>query len=721
MSLRAAPAALAFLLATTAVAPSFADEAAEAYLRDFVSAIDASPEYRASFETLSSAPGTGATLMRGLSIESTAPGLSVAIDTIEVVGFSGSGGSFAADALRIDGARVTATEYVTLEMASAEFRDFVLPANEGFVWDDAQPYLSVIRLLTPLTGIEMSSGRIASVAMLQRVDDVESRVSYEQVNIDGWAGGRIASISAGPIRSQTPDRDQLMAMSIASAHSRDIDLNVVFHVFDPDNYPNGTGDRVWHQVLAKTVYRDWIMAVPGVTVTMKEASLDNVRLRQPAGGIGILTEFGTREFGDLEDEPEAAGRFFEVLTSYGFDSFTMTGLAVNAPGLTEFSVAGISFNDISSDLLGEFALDRLALSVPEQGTATVRRFAFGDIVPPSIEAIIAAIVAEEEGEEVDFAAVSPTFGFIDIAGVDVEIAGTPRTTLERFRLDLRDYVGPVPTTVGLDLIDANLDLDLIEDPDAREMLAALGYDRAIVDVELRARWTDAGRIAVDSFKFAMENLASVSGDFEIVAVPPTDYMALADEAVLEEFEFVKGSITAKDDSIVGRGLAMQAAQLGVDPEAFREQFAMGLPFMLAFLGDPQLQMELAPVLQQFIKVGGGSLTMVASPPAPQNIMMLAMIGMDSPFELVKALRLTFSGIPGDPDPVQPIPAEDGSSFDDAPSFEEAPSEPQAPSQFNDGGNGGNGTGDGGEPSSPGQFGEPQGEGGSEEQGGTQFD
>lgn len=708
MRLRSSPVALAIVLATAAVSPALADEAAESYLRDFVAAIDAAPDYRASFEALSTAPGTGATLMRGLSIESTTPGLSITIDTIEVVGFGGSGGSFAADALRIDGARMTATEYMTVEMASAEFRDFVLPSNEGFVWDDAQPYLSVIRLLSPLTGIEMSSGRIASVAMLQRVDGVESRVSYEQVNIDGWSGGRIASISAGPIRSQTPDQDQLMAMSIGSAHSRDIDLNVVFHVFDPANYPNEIGDRVWHQVLARTVYRDWIMAVPGVTITMKEASLDNVRLRQPAGGIGILTEFGTREFGDLEDEPEAAARFFEVLTSYGFDSFTMTGLAVDAPGVTEFSVAGISFSDISSDLLGEFAFDRLAVSVPEQGTATVRRFAFGDIVPPSIEAIIAAIKAEEEGEEVDVAAVSPTLGFIDIAGVDVEIADMPRTTLERFRLDLRDYVGPVPTTVGLDLIDANLDLDLIEDPDAREMLAALGYERAIVDVELRARWTDAGRIAVDSFKLGMDNLGSVSGDLEIVAVPPTDYMALADEAVLEELEFVKGSITLKDDSIVGRGLAMQAAQLGVDAEAFREQFAMGLPFMLAFLGDPQLQMELAPVLQQFIKVGGGSLTMVANPAAPQNVMLLVASSMASPFELVQKLKLTFSGIPGDPDPVQPIPAEAGSSFD------EASPEPQSPGQFN-------GNGDGGAPSSPGQFGEPGGQGGSDGDSGTQFD
>lgn len=637
--------------ALVAATPAGANEAAEAFLKSWVESIDVSPDWRASYARLTSDTAADTTTLGGLTVASERPGFTLKIDTVSVTGLIPSAdGTFAAASVRLDGGEVAFADVVRLEMASAEFRDLVLPPVAGFVWNGDRPFVAAVKALAPIAEIAMSTGRIASFSVVQIVDDVESRTTYEQVNIDAWKDGKIAAIGAGPIRSQTPDRDQLMAMRVASAQSRDIDLNTFFHVYDPDNYTDGVGDGIWRQAIGKTTYRDTIVAVPGVTFTMKEATVEGLKMRQLKSGIGILANLGAPGYEDLSDRPDEALKLFELLGSHGLAAFTMRDMEVKAPGVQVASLAGFTITDWTSDKLGELALDRLAVAVEGQGAVNLRRFAFGDLVPPSLEAFIAAVKAQETGDDVDVSSVVPTLGFIEALGVEVAPADMPPTSLERFRLDLRDYVGPVPTSVALDLVDADVDAALIEDADARKMLADLGYDRVVLDAALRARWTSAGEMIFDSFAFAMKNVGSITGDVVLSGIRPTEYEALADESALDRLSFVRGSITAKDDSIVGRGLALQAAELGVDPEAFREQFAMGLPFMLAFLGDARLQMELAPVLQQFIKTAGGSITMVANPASPQNLMALVAMGTDAPFELARALSLTFSGIPGDSEP-----------------------------------------------------------------------
>ena len=655
-------------------APAVADEAAEEFLRAWIDSIDASPEYRATYASISSDDATDTTTIQGLAVASVAPGFSLDVDTIAIAGFvPSSDGTFAAGSVRLDGAELVATEFLRVVIASAEFRDFLLPPGTGFEWDDARPFVSFVKALSPLAKVEMSTGRVASVVLFQTVDDVESRIAYEQVNIDAWSGGRIAAIGAGPITSQSPDVDQLTAMSIASAQTRDIDLNAFFHVYDPDNYVGGVGDRVWHTLVGKTTYRDMIAAMPGVTFTLKDAILEELRLRQPRDGIGFLASLHP-DMDDPGDDPEVMKEILGLLTSYGLGALTLNGIEVSAPGVRELRLASLSFKDFSSDVLGEFAIDRLAVAVEDQGSVNVHRFAFGDLVPPALEAVVAAIQAEEEGNEVDVASVLPTLGFLEVSGLDVDVIDSPRSTLERFRLDLEDYVGPIPTSVTLDLVEADVDATLIDDADARQMLAALGYDRVVLSTNLRARWTAVGDMIFDSFRFAMADVGTVSGNVTVTGLRPTEFMELADEAALEKLSFVRGTVTAEDDSIVGRGLAMQAEQLGVDPEAFREQFAMGLPFMLAFLGDPKLQAELAPVLQQFIKTAGGSLTMVSNPASPIPLIELAIVGADAPFELLKALNVTFSGIPGVTElpPEITAPAEEMDDGDSGTQFDPAP-------------------------------------------------
>jgi hypothetical protein len=469
------------------------------------------------------------------------------------------------------------------------------------------------------------------------------------VNIDNWAGGRIESVSAGPIHSQSPSREPLTAMSIASSTSRDIDLNVLFHVLDPDNYgADGRGDMQWKPMIGSVFYRDFITAMPGVSMNIAELSADGIKLRQPENGVGILAEIGPDTKDAFEDNPKKALEIVGILTAYGIDKIDMRGTEIVAPNVDRFRLAGFTMTDISSDKLGEIAFDRLDIAAQEQGSLALRRFAIGDLVLPAIEDLVAAAEARDKDEDVDLSSVMAKIGFLEIAGLDAQPFEMPRTTLESLRIDMKDYIGAVPGKISWDLVDADVDAELIPEGNAKSLLAQLGYDRVVVSSTFDANWSEDGVIDISQFRLALKDVGALYGDIRLAGIKPSDIANLRDEEnPAEKLEFIRGTLNFKDDSIVGRGLAMQAATLSVDPAEFREQFASGLPFMLSFLGEPSLQGEVMPVLQQFIRTTGGTISVIASPASPVPFATFDQaLGEGSPLSLLRTLNISFSGLPG---------------------------------------------------------------------------
>lgn len=676
--------AVAIFAFTCIAGPAAADEATETFLRDWVASIDASPDWNAKFDTLAS--NTTATTMTGLAVTSEKPGFTLTLSNLAVSGFTPSpDGTFVASGVRLDGGEITTGEFMTLGVASADFTDVSFPSAGGFVWDESKPFVSLIKAFSPITQVKLRTGRIGSVAITERTDNMGSNIQYEQINIDNWANGVIEAISAGPIHSESPAKEPLTAITIASAQTRDLNLNAFFEVFDPDKYSLSGGDMQWRSLIGKTTYRDMIAAMPGVSFTMSEAILENVRLRQPRGGIGILAELGPDSEKEFEDNPKKGMELLQLFSAYGFGKFEMRDLDLQAPGVDRMRLAGFSMTDFSSDLLGEIAFDRAEVAIKDTAEVNVRRFAFGGIVPPSLDAFMAAVEAQTNDEDVDFSSVIPHLGFLETTGVDVNVADMPRTTLESFRVDLRDYIGPVPTTISWDIVDADVSADLIEDDDVRQMLAKLGYDRVVLSTSLDAKWSEAGNIDIEQFRVAMKDVGAIYGDIRLAGIKPSDIPTIRDETALDKLSFVRGAVSFKDDSIVGRGLTMQAENLGVDPEQFREQFATGLPFMLAFLGDPKLQGDVMPILQQFIRTAGGTISVLASPAAPVPFAQFEEAMESAPLALLKTLNISFSGLPGVTNPPQPAATEEAAPANDdeaapeaAPSdgtqFEEAPAD-----------------------------------------------
>ena len=76
--------------------------------------------------------------------------------------------------------------------------------------------------------------------------------------------------------------------------------------------------------------------------------------------------------------------------------FAFGPLTIEAAGVDRMVLGEFHISDLSSDRLGEFAIEGFDGAVQGQGAVKIGRFAFGGIVFPSLDTVLAAMRAEAE-------------------------------------------------------------------------------------------------------------------------------------------------------------------------------------------------------------------------------------------------------------------------------------------------------------------------------------
>ena len=248
--------------------------------------------------------------------------------------------------------------------------------------------------------------------------------------------------------------------------------------------------------------------------------------------------------------------------------------------------------------------------------------------------------ASESGIDFDPMPLIPTMGFAEAVGVDVTQGGKKLGAVDRARIDLGDYIGPVPTSIASDVRGLDLDLSQIDDRRAREMIKGLGYDRLVADYGFRLSWREADEaVILDGFKLAIKDLATMNADATLTGLTR---QAIQDpkqlEGALSSLLFTRGKLSVEDKSIVERAVGMQAKKMNVEPDKFRQQIAGALPLFLMVLKNPGFQAKLAPALQAFIKAPG-TMTITAAPATPVPLLKLIETADSAPQKLPDLLQV----------------------------------------------------------------------------------
>jgi len=617
---------LLFLSPTAALA----DEPVETALKAFVASIDASPDWTATYRGLSYDPATGTGTLSGLSIRSEKTPTHFDFESLSVSGYADTAdGGFTAKDIKADGGTVVAG-FVTLSLDNVDIADLAVPRLAPTPYDPAKPFTSMIRVYSEITKVSLGRATIGAIGMIQNLNGLNNRITYRNFAIDGMKDGKIASVKAGPLSLETPSPEGLVGMNVASLEATGMDLSAMVHVYDPDAYVGGVGDRVWHTMLQKAAYSGVSMDMPGVKVTIGGLAIDDFRVRQPkksfAGFFDMIMSNPGMAQSELQDEAKV--EVLNMLGAMGFGRFAVNSLNVTASGIDRLALGDFHINELSADGLGEMGIGGLEGLVQGQGSIKVGRFAFGGITFPSLDAIEAAIAAQKTHSPVDPRTLAPKLGFVDAAGLELISADFPRTALASLRLDLGKYAGPIPTAIAFDMKGLDVPTQFL-DRQARQTLAVLGLDRIQAEYRLKMGWDPATQILdVSDFHAGVAKLGAIGGTAKLGGI--TDPEALSEGDIVRvapDASLIHATLTFTDYSVVDKALAMLAAKMKFPPDKIRQQFADALPFLLSVtvLTDPTMMKifrqsgllgKVTPAIKTFMAVPGSSITATFAPAKP---------------------------------------------------------------------------------------------------------
>ena len=606
--------------------------------------------------------------------------MSIGIETIVVTGFAErADGGFSARSVTADGVAAEAG-FANVAIADLALDGLTAPAMQPFAYDPDKPFTTMMRGYAEMLKASLESGRIGSLQVIEQFEDVTSRVTYEHLKIDGFADGKIASIRSGPLKMESPSPQGLIKMTIGGLESRDFDLAGFVRVYNPDAYAGGTGDMVWHTVLGLAAYTAIEIEAPGAKIAFGEVSLEDFRMRQPRKSFAEFLDAVMihPEMSDAQAAELARAHVLDMLSAFGIGRLGIDRFEVAAQGIDHFRLDSFHIADFSADGLGEFAMDGLDVAVPDQGSARLGRFAFGGIAFPGIDAIQRAIDAAESGGEVDAKTLAARLGFVELAGIDIRAAGKDPVVLGKFRLDLDDYVGFLPTRLTAELAGLVIPTSVIDDPEGRKIFERLGYDTLDASYGLDAHWDEASEtLAVDNLSVAVKGVGSFVAKLALAGLTRAaieDPERIGD--ALPGLSLAGGTFTFTDGSIVGKSLDILAETMKAPPEKFRQQFADAMPFLLSIsaLNDPKfmaivqksgLMKKLTPVVKEFVATPGSSITVSVAPPSPVPLPEITRVTEEAPETLVDLLGLSISGKAGPAPAPEPAPTPPPSNDDEA--------------------------------------------------------
>lgn len=206
-----------------------------------------------------------------------------------------------------------------------------------------------------------------------------------------------------------------------------------------------------------------------------------------------------------------------------------------------------------------------------------------------------------------------------------------------------------------------LDVDAIDDAEARKAFDDLGYEKISGEIGMAGTWEiEEGRIAIEDYGFTFDDVGSISMALDISGYTPAfitslveaqraamenpdkqageQAMGLAMLGLMQQLTFNSAEVHFEDDSITGRALEYAGKQQGMDGAQMAQAVKGMAPLMVAQLGIPALQQQVSAAITAFID-NPGTFTVSAYPDEPIAFPMIMGAAMGDPKSLVDMLKV----------------------------------------------------------------------------------
>ncbi|WP_378952768.1 hypothetical protein [Mesorhizobium sp. ANAO-SY3R2] len=207
------------------------------------------------------------------------------------------------------------------------------------------------------------------------------------------------------------------------------------------------------------------------------------------------------------------------------------------------------------------------------------------------------------------------------------------------------------------------DLSLVEDPQSKAAIDALGYQAISGSFDVAGTWQPKdGQMALTQYDVTVDNAGTFGMTFDLggytlefiksmqelqksMAAQPegadSSTQGLAMLGLLQQLTFNGASVRFDDDSITNKVLDYLGKQQGVTGKDVANQAKAIVPLMMMELNNPELTQQVMAALSAFLD-NPKSIEISAEPGSPVPFALLAASGMAGPKDLPKTLGLTIT-------------------------------------------------------------------------------
>ncbi|MEL6201514.1 MAG: hypothetical protein AAFR39_04060 [Pseudomonadota bacterium] len=329
------------------------------------------------------------------------------------------------------------------------------------------------------------------------------------------------------------------------------------------------------------------------------------------------------------------------------DTVVVTGATLSLADEEDgFAISELTFSGVEADGSGGYNVATItmpAFEVNDSGTAA----AIGGITITDYK--IAA------ADETDPIVRSGLFKTMTTGPITVSEGGQQGFSIAGVAVEVGDYQPGATWTSSVAVTDFELDTSVLEDPQASQTMAALGYETLTGDITANGVWDAAsGNMGFENFVLSVDDAAAIGLDFalggytvelveamqQINATAENDQAAgMAMLGLMQQLEIQGAAIKITDTSLTNKLLEFFGQQQGTNADGMRA-FAKGmLPLGLAQLQSPEFAAKATAAVGSFLD-NPGTLVIEAQPAQAIPVMQLAAPLMSgNPSALIDALSL----------------------------------------------------------------------------------
>lgn len=290
---------------------------------------------------------------------------------------------------------------------------------------------------------------------------------------------------------------------------------------------------------------------------------------------------------------------------------------------TEVAAAALAFSNPVVGPDGRLAADAIAV----EGLSVT---AGESVVAASRAALTTVLFADPEALKARDSAPAELFGYrrAEFTGITIASEGEGSVPVRRMVSELDDFVDGLPRKGRFEVEGIEIASDEIEDEQARETLQSLGYETLTLSMTASGAWDEENaRAVLDPLEISGEGIGRLTIEATLGGVTREIVEDLKRStpggggeaaAALQTLTLEGLNLRFDNDTLADRLIDRQAAEANLDRDTFVDRLSQSLPQILALIGSPDFEAELAATLQSFLEEPE-SLEISAEPPQPLDM------------------------------------------------------------------------------------------------------